>query len=119
MKRILFSALAAMTLATPAFAQNIGGLYAADGTNLDGSPYQGEAEITLLSETTCEIVWTIAGDTSQGVCMRYGPAFAASYSMGSVVGLVIYQVLDDGTLDGTWTIAGQNGAGTEVLTPVN
>ena len=34
-----------------------------------------------------------------------------------VVGLVIYQVQSDGTLDGLWTIAGQEGVGTETLTP--
>jgi hypothetical protein len=49
--------------------------------------------------------------------MRDGNAFAASYQLGSAIGLVIYRVLPDGSLGGTWTIAGQEGSGTEVLTP--
>ena len=52
---------------------------------------------------------------SIGICMRHGPAFAASYVRGEIVGLLIYQVMADGTLAGMWTITGQNGSGTEVL----
>jgi len=33
------------------------------------------------------------------------------------VGLVIYKVNDDGSMEGLWTIAGQGGTGTETLTP--
>ena len=90
-------------------------MYNVEGTNLDGSPYDGTAEIQLLSETTCQIRWVTGSSESVGICMRYGPAFAASYVSGEVVGLVIYQVMDDGTLDGIWTITGQNCSGTEVL----
>ena len=35
----------------------------------------------------------------------------------TAIGLVVYKVLEDGTLDGLWTIAGKDGNGTEVLTP--
>jgi hypothetical protein len=38
----------------PAAAQSIGGNYTLEGTNLNGSPYDGWAEITLTSETTGE-----------------------------------------------------------------
>jgi hypothetical protein len=37
--------------------------------------------------------------------------------MGDVVGLVIYELQDDGTLEGLWTVADQEGVGTETLTP--
>ncbi len=33
--------------------------------------------------------------------------------------LVVYKVADDGTMHGLWTIAGQDGNGTEVLIPAN
>ncbi len=102
---------------TGAFAQNIGGHYLAKGTNLDGSIYEGEAEITLTSEFTCEIVWQTGGSTSTGICMRDGNAFTAGYELGGKVGLVIYMIQPDGTLDGRWTVAGVNAVGTEVLTP--
>ena len=49
--------------------------------------------------------------------MRNGNAFAAGYALGDKVGLIIYEMRDDGALDGIWTIADQAGVGTELLTP--
>ena len=48
---------------------------------------------------------------------RDGTTFVAGYELGGKVGLVIYMIQSDGTLDGTWTIDGVNAVGTEVLTP--
>jgi hypothetical protein len=106
-----------MLSATPVAAQDIGGRYLVAGTNLDGSPYSGEAQITLTSNVTCEIVWVTGGTESRGICMRNGNAFAAGYELGGAVGLVIYMVQLDGSLRGSWTVAGLNAVGTEVLTP--
>ena len=117
MRKIILSACLASLTAFPAAAQSIGGSYTVDGANLDGSSYTGNAAITLTSETTCEIVWETGGTTSNGICSRNGDAFAAAYVLGEAVGLVIYEVQSDGTLDGLWTIAGKEGTGTEVLTP--
>mgnify|MGYP006932279865 CR=1 FL=1 len=118
MRRILPLAGVVLALASPAaMAQSIGGDYAVEGTNLDGSNYGGTAKIVLTSETTCEIYWTTGPSTSQGICMRNGNAFSAGYVMGEAIGLVIYQVMEDGSLEGLWTIAGQPGSGTEKLTP--
>jgi hypothetical protein len=50
--------------------------------------------------------------------MRNGNAFAAGYVMGDSIGLVVYKMMDDGALDGIWTIADQEGIGEEVLTPI-
>ncbi|WP_439816161.1 hypothetical protein [Zavarzinia sp. CC-PAN008] len=120
MKKVLAGGAVALALAFggigSAQAADVGGNYLVQGTNFDGSVYTGTARIKRTSDTTCEIVWD-TGSTSQGICMRNGPAFAAGYSMGSSVGLVIYRILPNGVLDGVWTIAGQSGAGTEVLTP--
>ena len=101
----------------PATAQSIGGSYSVAGTNFDGSPYSGTAEITLTSETTCVIEWTTGSSTSQGICMRNGDAFAAGYVLGDEIGLVVYKAMSDGSLHGLWTLAGKEGNGTEVLTP--
>ncbi len=104
--------------ASVAMAQDIGGRYAVAGTNFNGTTYGGEAVITLTSDTTCKIEW-ITGDTSSsGICMRYDNAFAAGYQQGDFVGLVIYLVMADGSLNGTWTVAGEQGSGTEVLVPM-
>ena len=49
--------------------------------------------------------------------MRNGIAFAAGYVLKDKVGLVIYEIRDDGILDGIWTVADEDGSGTEVLIP--
>ncbi len=115
MKVLAFLALAAS--AGGASAQDIGGSYSVQGKSFDGAPYSGKAEINATSDVTCEIVWNTGGQISQGICMRQDNAFAASYVMGSAVGMAIYRVMPDGTLNGTWTISGSSGVGTETLTP--
>jgi hypothetical protein len=118
MKHIIVSAIFSLGLALPAAADGFGGKYAVHGTNPNGSEYSGEAEITLTSDTTCEISWTTGATTSDGICMRNDDSFAAAYKLGDEVGLIIYKVLPDGSLSGLWTLAGQSGNGTETLLPV-
>ena len=106
-----------LTLAAAGAAQAVEGSYAVQGTNPDGSTYGGSVEIVAVSEVTCAITW-ITGDTeSTGICMRYGNAFAAAYVLNEDIGLLIYQIMDDGSMRGTWTVAGQDGVGEEVLIP--
>ncbi len=100
-KEILATAF--ILTAPAAWAQDFGGEWALSGTNLDGTPYEGTVTITVLSDTTCQIDWYTGDTQSTGICMRYGPAFAAAYTLGDAVGLVIYQIMDDNTLDGTLT----------------
>jgi hypothetical protein len=120
MRRLIVAAAALCAFPLLAWAgSDVGGHYTVKGTNLDGSSYSGEADINILSKTTCEIAWTTGSTTSKGICMRNGDAFAAGYVMGDAIGLVIYEMKDDGTLDGLWTITGKDGAGTEVLTPAH
>ena len=116
-KSLSAAAVLAAGLASSAFAADIGGTYNIAGTNLDGSKYGGTAEITVTTKNTCRIVWKTGSSESSGICMRNGPAFAAGYVLGNDVGLVIYQIMDDGTLDGIWTVADTEGVGTETLTP--
>ena len=101
-------------------AQAIGGKYKVQGTNFNGSTYEGDATVAVTSETTCEITWKTGETTSVGICMRNDTSFAAAYKMDDgAVGLIIYKVAKDGSMDGIWTIAGNGGAGTEKLTPAN
>jgi hypothetical protein len=116
MKSLILGAILVMA-GSLAGAQEIGGSYRVEGTNLDGSAYGGNAEITLTSDFTCEITWQTGGSTSSGICMRDGNAFTAGYELDGSVGLVIYMVQPDGTLDGRWTVAGVNAVGTEILIP--
>ena len=117
MKTFAAACLLSLAAAFPAAAQSIGGTYTVEGTNFDGSPYSGTAEIVLTSETTCVIQWITGGTTSQGICMRNDDAFSAGYVLGDAIGLVVYKVAADGSMHGLWTIAGKEGNGTEVLTP--
>lgn len=117
MKKMLGAVLFSAMLAMPAHAVDFGGKYKVEGTNINGTKYNGEATIVITSETTCEIHWVTGGTASDGICMRNDDSFAAGYMMGKEVGLVIYKVSPDGVLNGLWTIAGNGGAGTEILTP--
>ena len=118
MKTILAGALLALGLVASAQAQTVNaGTYTVEGTNLDGSAYSGTATIELTSETTCSIQWHTGDTTSNGICMLYDNAFAAGYVLEDAVGLIVYQVKGDGSLEGAWTISGKDGSGTEKLTP--
>jgi hypothetical protein len=110
-------ATALALVAGAGFAEDLSGHYRVKGTNFDGSIYEGEATITATSEFTCEIMWNTGDTTSSGICMRNGNAFTAAYEMGGEIGLVIYLIQDNGTLEGTWTAAGVNAIGTETMTP--
>ncbi len=101
-----------------ASAGNLAGQYQVAGKNVDGSAYTGTAEIVATSDTTCKMSWQTGGTTSQGICMRNANSFAASYALADAIGLVLYQIKPDGSLQGLWTIAGRPGVGTETLTPI-
>ncbi|MFO1055462.1 MAG: hypothetical protein U1E53_00675 [Dongiaceae bacterium] len=116
MRTILLGGLLAVTCVATAAAGGIEGRYKVDGTNPDGSPYKGEAQIVATGGATCEIRWDTGGE-SLGICMRSGDTFAAAYKLGEHVGLVIYRIQADGSMSGTWTVASSAGVGTEVLTP--
>lgn len=121
MKKIAFAAaLLLLTAASAVSAQTVNaGKYRVEGTNLDGSTYSGTAEITLASETTCVIEWNTAGVKSSGVCMLHEDAFSAAYVLEDALGLVVYKVKRGGKLEGSWTITGKDGSGTETLTEID
>jgi hypothetical protein len=119
--KIAFGFVCALVLLahiTTAAAQNLPGKYRVSGKNADGSAYSGTAQIVATTETTCRIAWTTGSTTSEGICMRNGNSFAAGYVLGDSIGLVVYKILGDGTLEGLWTVADQPGVGEEILTPI-
>jgi hypothetical protein len=115
MAAFAFCLLAAPALADP---MTLAKHYKATGTNPDGSQYSGDAMVDVISDTTFSIVWTIAGAKYKGFGMRQNDALAATYQIDGEPGLVIYKV-DGNGLNGSWAIRGQNGAGTERLTPAD
>ncbi len=118
-RRLALSAALILSAST-AFASktNLGGTYKVQGTNPNGSAYGGTATITVTTANTCRIVWKTGGTTSEGICMRNENAFSAGYVLQGDVGLVIYEINDDGSMEGLWTVADQPGVGTEKLIPM-
>jgi hypothetical protein len=114
----IMSAFILLVGITGASAQSLPGKYQVEGKNLDGSAYSGTAEIVATSEVTCRIKWQTGSTTSEGICMRNGTSFAAGYALGDSIGLVVYEMKPDGSLEGAWTIADQDGVGQEILTPI-
>jgi hypothetical protein len=114
-RSIILALLFAVGCGAAASAQTVGGKYSIKGTNPDGSSYGGTAEITPSGDS-CRIVWH-TDSTWRGICMLANKSFAASYRLGDTYGLVIYELQPDGILKGVWTVADQNGAGTETLIP--
>ena len=118
MRRLLsLAAILAIVAAPSVSAEFREGTYTVEGTNLDGSSYKGAAAVKLLSDTTCEIDWTTGSTTSVGLCMMMEGVVAAAYHHGDNVGVTMYHINHDGSLEGAWTVAGQNGSGSEKLTP--
>jgi hypothetical protein len=89
------------------------------GTNADGSKYTGTATVEVISDTTFNIKWRIGSAVYNGFGMRRGDALAATYTVNGQPGLIMYTVGDGGVLVGNWSIRGENGNGTDRLTPRN
>lgn len=117
MRRTIIAAAAVLAAACGAFAQTVGGKYTVEGRNADGSAYAGTAEIAM-GAGGCTITWTTGDTQSKGSCKLDGARFTAAYTLEGAKGRVAYAVKPDGSLDGTWTLDGQDGKGTEVLKPV-
>lgn len=103
---------AAREAATP-FA-DIAGEYAVTGTNEDGSPYKGTLEV-IKRGNVYQFRWN-AGKQYDGVGVPNGNVVAVAFTGGSNgkgCGVVSYQILADGTLDGVWGYWGQDDSGTE------
>jgi len=108
-------------VAMPASAETLklASTYDEVGTNADGSKYTGTATVEIISDTTFSIRWKIGSTIYSGFGMRRDDNLAATYMVNGQPGLIIYKVGEDGTLNGLWAIRGQNGNGTDRLTPRN
>src|ERR1041384_2140271 len=105
MRRLMMAA-AITALALPvAAAEFREGVYTVEGTNLNGSPYNGTATVTLLSDTTCRIEWKTGGTEWGGHCMKVADFVSAGYFMGDQIGVIMYMLQEDGSLEGYWTVS--------------
>jgi hypothetical protein len=108
-------------LAMPASAETLqlASTYDEVGTNPDGSKYTGTATVEIISDTTFSIRWKIGSTVYSGFGMRRDDNLAATYMVNGQPGLIVYKVGEGGVLNGLWAIRGQNGSGTDRLTPRN
>jgi len=116
MRAFVTAVLIAAACWDAAWAQTVGGTYAALGTNPDGSTYTGTVNITM-NGPSCQIVWSVGATPASGNCLLAGNAFASYYRLSGQLGLVVYQLRPDGSLAGNWEMDDQSGVGTEILTP--
>lgn len=99
-------------------APDIAGSYSVNGTNEDGSPYKGELEIIKHGDVY-QFRWN-AGKQYDGVGVENGKVVAVAFTEGTNgkgCGVVSYQVLGDGVLDGKWGYWGTDESGMEKATP--
>lgn len=104
--------------ANSAVTPDIAGSYAVTGTNEDGSAYKGELEIIKHGDVY-QFRWN-AGKQYDGVGVENGKVIAVAFTEGSDgkgCGVVSYQVLGNGVLDGKWGYWGTDESGTEKATP--
>ena len=93
-------------LVTPAAAQDIAGLYDAQGTYPGGKGYHGVVKIVPYGSAHA-ILWKLEdGQGYEGLAIREGNVLGAAYTTGKVAfGLVVYRVAG-GVLDGEWVSSG-------------
>jgi hypothetical protein len=93
---------------------DISGSYNVTGTNENGSPYRGALEVIKHGDVY-QFRWN-AGRQYDGIGIPNGGVVAVAFTEGSDgkgCGVVNYQILSDGTLDGKWGYWGLNESGTE------
>ena len=78
------------------------GNYRVQGTNPDGSPYRGTLTIER-SGPLYLVRWKIGKDTYEGQGTLNGTTLTIDWGQPDPV---IYQVMNDGTLEGTWAKEG-------------
>ena len=101
-------------MAAIANAADIAGDYEIVGTNEDGSPYKGALKVIKHGDVY-QFRWD-AGKQYDGIGIPNGNAVAVAFTGGTDgqgCGVVIYQALAGGTLDGKWGYWGVNEMGTE------
>ena len=115
--RRLAAALLAALLASaqPALAQIREGIYAVEGTNPDGSNYDGQFLLQAGPAGSWLANWRVANEQIVGLGLIHGGVLAVSFVINGRPGVSVYEVDPNGTLRGSWTTGG--GMGTEQLTP--
>lgn len=118
----------ALALSTPAAAKadpetaKITGEYDGDGTDIKGQKYKVQVKIEQEGDTY-RVTWkTPDGQEFVGAGIRTGKLLSVGWAGQQgprvIVGMTVYEVKKDGSLDGKWTMLGAKGVvRTEKLLP--
>ena len=108
--RISLGSLAAFgLLAVAALAQDLTGAYLAQGRNADGSTYRGTVQLTHRADVV-SLAWQVGAESYIGTGVLDGRVVTVDWGADTPV---VYVVMPDGTLHGTWA----DGYALERLTP--
>ena len=106
--------LAPGTTAPPTSKSELAGWYVCEGSNPDGTAYQGVVEIVQLQETFL-VRWMTGDDTTAvGVGVFRDGVFSVSY-YGDAPAIAVYKA-DEDSLVGEWTIGAEGAVHFEMLT---
>lgn len=112
---LLLSGVIASTATPDAPPTDLAGMYACNGVNPDGQPYEALVEITRIDDTY-RVVWALSDDSAvMGVGIVSNGVFAVSYFAGAPT-VVVYKI-EGNQLVGEWAMGGAEGVVyTETLT---
>lgn|SRR5688500_3520439 len=114
---LLLVVAGAVTGAQPPPAADLAGSYLCEGTNSDGSVYQGVVTIVRRADAYY-VLWELQpGITAFGVGLREGDTLGVSY-YGPNTGVIVYRI-DGDRLIGRWTVPGAERLAAETLTPID
>jgi hypothetical protein len=88
------------------------------GVGPDGRSYEGTMLVTFTSDATVNLEQTIDSGNISGTGIVVGDIFAVAWGDTSC-SIAAYEVQDDGSLVGSWTLIGQTEVASEAATPVN
>ncbi len=99
--------------------QEVCGVYAAHGRNPGSTEICYEGELQIQEDGDVVIArWIIAADIMFGVGILSGDQLSIAFNFtdpfqGAVTGVVVYDILGSGRLEGRWTVFGGQMLGTE------
>jgi hypothetical protein len=114
---VLIAAAAAANGPQKATPADITGMYFCEGTNSDGSAYNGIVTISRRADAYY-LWWELQpAITAVGVGLREGDTLGVSY-YGPNTGVIVYRIEGD-RLIGRWTVPGAEDIASETLTPID
>ncbi len=118
-KNTLITALLLLAFSASAWAVDLSGEYAIQGTSPGRDAiYQGHAKVIQQGDVYV-VAWRIGEEHYIGTGLLMDDSFAVVYEgQGAPAGLVLYKILPSGELTGIYTNLGQTAVGTEVWKPL-